>query len=110
MVIYETCSIYVTSQTTLQARIMAIEAVIDALITTGATAAGTDNIQEYSLNDGQTIIKTIYKGSVAVGNAINFWEAQKQRYINQLNGRMVRLHDAKNFNRRFNGFFHGSSF
>lgn len=101
MIVYDSCGIYVQSQTTLEAKLTAIDNVIDALILSGATMAVNDNIQEYSLNDGQTIIKTIYKGSVGIANAIKYWESIRQMYLNRLHGRMVRLVDGKNFNRRF---------
>lgn len=100
MVIFETCAIYISSQTTLKAKIAAIDAVIDALISSALIMAGNDSIQEYSLNDGQTIIKTIYKGSVGIASAIRDFQRIRNVYVNQLNGRMVRAVDGRNFIRR----------
>jgi len=102
MIVFDSCSIYIRSQKTLLAKIQAIDAVIAALEDSALNMAGNDSIQEYSLNDGQTIIKTIYKGAIAIGNAIQVFEKIRQRYINEMQGSMVRLVDGKNFNRRFN--------
>jgi len=106
MIYYDSCGIYVQSKTTLLDKIAAIDAIIDMLESTALTMAGNDNIQEYSLNDGQTIIKTIYKGSVGIASAIDDFERIRQRYVNRLNGRMHRAVDGKNFIRRYmlNGF------
>jgi len=100
-IIFSSCGLYIQSQKTLQDKITAIDKVIDALILSGETMAINDSIQEYSLNDGQTIIKTIYKGGVGIATAMRYWEGIRQMYINRLNGRMVRLVDGKNFPRRF---------
>lgn len=100
MVTYETCGIYVQSQTTLKAKVAAIDAIIDMLLATALDMAGKDDIQEYSLNDGQTIIKTIYKGSVSIASAIRDFQRIRNIYANQINGRMVRLVDSRNFVRR----------
>lgn len=106
MVYFESCAIYVQSRTTLLDKIAAIDAIIEALEAQALVQAGSDSVQEYSLNDGQTIIKKIFKGSVGIASAIDDFERIKQRYINRLNGRMHRAVDGKNFIRRFsfNGF------
>lgn len=100
MVVYETCKIFIQSRTTLEGKIAAIDAILEALEASALTQAGADNIQEYSLNDGQTIIKTIYKGAVGIASAIDDFERIRQRYVNRLNGRMVRLVDGHNMSRR----------
>jgi len=106
MIYFDSCSTYVQSKQTLLDKIAAIDAIIDMLESTALTMAGNDNVQEYSLNDGQTIIKTIYKGSVGIASAIDDFERIRQRYVNRLNGRMHRAVDGKNFIRRYmlNGF------
>lgn len=97
MVQYDSAAIYLESCTTVRAKIVAIDAIIAALMLTAAKAASTDNIEEYWLDDGQTKIKTLYRGTAAVFESINAFEKLKQMYINQLNGRIVRLVDGKNF-------------
>jgi peptidyl-tRNA hydrolase len=97
MVEYDSAQIYIDSKTTIRAKITAIDAVIDALMTTALKAAGTDNITEYSLDDGQTKIRTMYKGADSVLASVQAFEKIKQMYINRLNGRMTRLVDGRNF-------------
>lgn len=97
MVVYDTAASYIGSCTTLQAKITAIDAIITALETQALTAAGQSDISEYSLDDGQTKIKTVYRNAMDVANAITAFETIKHRYINQLTGRRTRLVDSKNF-------------
>lgn len=102
MIVYASASEYIGSKTTLKEKVKAIDLIIASLLTTAAKAAEDDNINEYWLNDGQTQIKTIYKGVHAIQRSIEEFEKLKQMYLNQIGGRMVRLMDTKNFNG--NGF------
>jgi hypothetical protein len=102
MVEYDSAEIYIQSKTTLREKIAAMDAIISALETTALKAAGTDNISEYQLDDGQTKIRTMYRGASAVFRAIQDFERLRQMYVNRLNGRMVRLVDGKNFIRNRN--------
>lgn len=97
MVVYKSASEYIGSKKTNSERIAAIDAIIDALLLTAAKAAEDDNINEYWLNDGQTQIKTIYKGAHAIQRSIAEFERLKQMYMNRNAGRMTRLMDTKNF-------------
>ncbi len=99
-VYFDSASIYIESATSLCDKIARIDLVIDALLTNALKAAANENISEYQLNDGQTIIKTVYRGTAAVMKSIRDFEAIKQLYVNKLNGRMVRLVDSKYFIRR----------
>jgi len=104
IVTYDSSEICIRSKKTLAEKIKTIDAMITALESTVLKAVGTANIDEYQLNDGQTIIKTIYRNATDVINSITALEAIRQRYVNQLNGRMIRLVDSKNFTgRRLNG-------
>lgn len=95
--LYQSASEYIDSRTSIAAKIAAIDAIISALLTTAATAAADDNINEYWLNDGQTQIKTIYKGAHAIQRSINEFERLRQMYVNRLSGRVTVLMDSKNF-------------
>jgi hypothetical protein len=98
MVIYDSADIYVSSQTTLRAKIAALDAIIDALITTCLKSAATGNVTEYNLDTGQTKIKTMYRSPKEVSDAITAFETVKNYYVNQLNGgRRLKLVDSKNF-------------
>lgn len=103
MVTFDSASIYIDSATSNKAKVVAIDAIIDGLLSTAAKAATDENITEYMLNDGQTIIKSVYRGSEAIYASIAAFERLKQMYMNRINGRMVRLVDSKNFIRNRNG-------
>ncbi len=97
MVVYDSACIYIEKASTIRDKITRIDAIISALESTALKAAANDNIKEYSLDDGQTKILTIYKGADQVLASIMSFERIRQMYINRLNGRMVRLVDGKNF-------------
>lgn len=100
MITYSSASIYIESQTSLNSKITAIDAIISALLTTAATAASNEHITEYQLDDGQVKIRTSYRGAQAVFASIKAFEELKQFYVNKKTGRVVRLVDSKNFKHR----------
>lgn len=100
---FDSAEMYILSFQDNVDKINAIQAVQDALLASALKAAATGNVLEYTLNDGQTIIKTAYRSPQAVQEAWRAFEQVKQIYINNLNGRRVRLLDSKNF--RPNGSF-----
>lgn len=100
MTVYDSADIYLESKTTARAKIAAIEAIINALLASAAKAAAGENITEYWLDDGQTKIKTIRRSSKEIEGSIAAFTRLKQLYINQVNGRVMRLVDSKNFNIR----------
>ena len=85
--------------TTRDARIAALDLIIDTLIAAMAKAATTANMEEYRLDDGQTKISVRYKDVQAISASITALERAKQMYLNRQNGRMSRLMDSKNFPR-----------
>jgi len=97
MVIYDSAYIYIDSATSLKDKICKIDAIITALMATALASATTDNFTEYVLDDGQTKIRATYKGTDAIFRSINVLERTKQIYINQLNGRVIRLVPGKSF-------------
>lgn len=96
-VYYDSALVYIQSATSLQAKITAIDDIIDSLIIAATAGGGTGNIQEYSLNDGQTTIRTAYRNPNEIHAAISGFEQIRQRYVNRLNGRIYRAVDEKNF-------------
>lgn len=100
MVIYDSAYIYIENCKSLQEKIDAIDLIIESLFSAATKAAGKDGISEYQLNDGQTIIKTVYRSVNQIFSSISAFERLKQMYINKLNGRVIRLVDEKNFNGR----------
>jgi hypothetical protein len=98
MVVYfKSCGDYILSAKTLQDKIIKIDQVISALEDAAILGAVNEVRSEYKLNDGQTIIQQTFRGTAGIATAINNFEAIKQRYKNQLEGRTVRLMDSKNF-------------
>ncbi len=100
-VYYDTTGRYIESCKTLQQKIAAIDNVILLLIgqLRAPASTGSDNVSEYQLNDGQTIIREVYRGTRGITDALAALEIQKQMYVNRLNGRVHRLIDSKNFRR-----------
>lgn len=99
MVIFDSSAIYIDSAATLAEKIERTQAIITALETSALTAAANGHITEYSLDDGQTKIRTAYRSPKEVEDSITAFERILQRYINQSNGRHMRLVDSKNFHR-----------
>lgn len=97
MVVYESAAKYLESCATLQQKIAAVDAVILALYTALANSATTANLQEYSLNDGQVIIKSILSNPKQIESIIYAMERMRIMYSNRLTGRVTRLVDTKNF-------------
>lgn len=87
------------SSTKIEERIIAIDEIIDALLTTALTTVNQGNIAEYELDTGQTRNRVKYNSSESVMSAINMYENLRQRYVNKITPRMVRLMDQKNFRR-----------
>lgn len=100
-VYYDSCGRYLESRTTLEQKIVALDNIISVLEAQLLTPAesGNDNVSEYQLNDGQTIIREVYRGTKGITAALESMEILKQKYVNRLNGRVHRLVDSKNFRR-----------
>lgn len=103
MVVYDSAAHYVDSCTGIKAKITALDNIINTLLTTALTAVGKGDIQEYSLDDGQTKIKTMYRSADEIWKSIAGFEKLKKYYETQYDaskyGRRTRLVDSKNFNR-----------
>lgn len=95
---FDSADIYINQGIDVRAKIARINNIITALEDSALKAAASGNVSEYSLDDGQTKIRTVYRNAEDVASAINAFETVRQRWINQLNGRQVRLVDSKNFN------------
>ena len=61
MVIYDSADIYINGATCLRDKITRIDAIIVALEDAALKGAAQGNISDYSLNDGQTQIRTGYR-------------------------------------------------
>lgn len=55
-------------------------------------------VSEYTLNDGQVVIKTAYRSPESIAKAIDHYERIYNRLANRCNGRIFTLKDARSFN------------
>ena len=80
MIYFDSADIYIESAISVKDKITRIKAVITALETSALKAAANGNISEYSLDDGQTKIKTVYRNPTEVANSIQSFKKNKLRY------------------------------
>lgn len=98
MVYFDSCGLYVASQTSLLSKINACGAIIDKLLITMSTAAEKGLNEEVMLNDGQTIIKTKYRDINQIEAAINGMRRLQNIYIKEYNrSGVIRVMDNINF-------------
>lgn len=108
MEIYESVEKYVDQSADLIERIDRLGRIITALENLMLAAAETSNggtssvlIDEYSLDTGQTKIRTKYRDVAAIAGSIDKYDFIRQKLIVRLNknanGRIIRLVDGKSF-------------
>ncbi len=95
MVTYNSTGLYIKSSTALCDKIAKIDAIIEVLEDTALKSAANDDVTELMLDDGQTKIKTIYKGTDAVLSSIKGFEQIRTMYENRLNGHIVKMVDSR---------------
>lgn len=83
-----TATLYIENATSLQEKLVRIDAIILALETLAIDyAAGKAGISSYSLNDGQTTISTSYRSVSDIHVSLLGYEQIRQTILNKLNGR-----------------------
>lgn len=88
--------VYIDSATSILERINRIDTIIDALILQMSTVGtGHSDLASYSLNDGQTTIATQYTSPELIQNAITGFKRLRERYLNELNGRVMICRDVR---------------
>lgn len=92
---FQSETLYLDSVTDMLAKVKAIDAIIAALLVLAAGAVGKEDVKEYMLDDGQTKIRTEFRGMSAILKATTDYERLRQQYMNRLNGRTVRLVDSQ---------------
>jgi len=85
---------YINCSTSTKEEIARINAVIAKLQDAELNAAAYADIEEYRLDDGQTVIKTIYRDISSISKAIEVLERRKQRAINKCVGYRYNLQDG----------------
>jgi hypothetical protein len=94
---FDSCGLFIESQTSLAAKIAALDSIIDTLYSVLVRVAGGEDVQEYQLNTSQTIIKLSGRSVSQITASIQALKIQREDYINRLNGRTIRMMDSKNF-------------
>lgn len=98
MVVYDSAHVYIQSKKSLAEKVTAVQEIIDALDGQLLVLAMQDSpLSEYMLNDGQTTIRAYYRTTSSIVATQEALERRKWSYINQINGRVVRMVDSKNF-------------
>lgn len=72
-------------------KITRIDTVIDAMLNLATTSALEDDVSEYRLNDGQTIIHVTRRSVDQLMDSVRKLQLVKNSYVNQINGRGMRL-------------------
>lgn len=98
MVTFESIAGYLGTCSGNQAKIDALDAIIDSMLIAAATAAESAHLDEYWFDDGHVKIRTKYRNVTELQLGIKNMETLKQMYINRTVGRMVRRMDSSNFN------------
>lgn len=89
-----------SSSDSVKAKIVKIDAIIDALLITAMTSVTNGHIVEYEMDNGQTRTNVTYSKTSEITNAIQTYENLRVYYDNKLKNRNVRLVDQSNFRRR----------
>lgn len=87
--------LFIDSAKDMEDKVNKIDLIIAALLDLATDSAGKDDVAEYTLDDGQTKIRTEFRGMSSILKAIDDYERLRQRYLNRLNGRVMRLVDSK---------------
>lgn len=95
MAVYELCTQYIGCARNTKEEIVRINAVIRALEDSMIENGYKSNLQEYSLDDGQTKIKSVFRSIESIEQAITGLERRKQRLINRCVGYRYGLQDGK---------------
>jgi len=90
---------YILSASSIADKIAAIDKCIEALflLMTDPEVIEKQYISEYSLDDGQTKIRAVYRGVEGITKTIEALNKMRIYYVNQQTGRRFRLVDGKNF-------------
>jgi len=107
MIVYLNKSDIQNIQTTVQYQtaIASLQNIINTLMAAAAAAALNANIQAYRYDDGQSKTNMEYRDVKAIAAQIMAFTALQQMYLQMpnMNGRMMRLIDSKNFPNFFCG-------
>lgn len=86
---------------TTKERIASLEEDLDAAYAARRQLIVTGRVQEYKLNDGQTINHMIYKTPEQLKNLIDQIQADINKLNHKLTGRQYRCRDKDSFNQNY---------
>ena len=78
---------YITDTSTDLSRLTKIEQCIDALLDAQLKMMGNADVKELQFNDGQTIVKSIFRDFSDMDNAMKFLKKQKNDILHGATGR-----------------------
>ena len=82
---------YIQSKTSLNAKIIAIEELIDAMLLSTVESIENSGTASYSMDDGQMKVMTQYRSVTEVMAGVKALEKILQMYINRRNGNITIL-------------------
>ena len=82
---------YIQSKPSLDAKIAAIESLIDAMLLNAIGAVDDSGTASYSMDDGQIKVTTMFRSMTEIMSGIKHLEKIKQIYINRRNGHLTIL-------------------
>lgn len=88
---------YIQSKTSLNAKIVAIEALIDQMLLSSIEAIDSSGTASYSMDDGQMKVTTQYRSIVEITAGVRALEKILQLYINRRNGSVTVLRGRLNY-------------
>lgn len=83
-----TISQYIESKASICDRILAYDALIEAMELKLLDSVGNADLEEYQMDDGQMKVRTRYRTVQNVQDGIKALEQAKQRLVNRYNGRI----------------------
>lgn len=95
----DSSTMYINSVSDARARITRIDAIIDGLMDSALVAVQSGHINEYFLDDKQTVIKCSYRNASEIMKDIQAYEQLKGLYARRINGSKFTLVDSRSVNR-----------
>lgn len=102
-VIYLSIDADLESCTSLRAKIVKIDAIIDSLLNTALKSVAKGDKVEYLIDTGQSKQKVVYSSITTITAAIREYESIRELYEDKLNGRIANQYrnvDQRNLRRR----------
>lgn len=95
----KTCTLkeYVQSKESYESKIVAIEALIDAMMINALDTIEDSGTASFSMDDGQMKVTTDFRSMSEITKGIHSLDSLKQMYINRRNGHIVVLRGRKNY-------------